>query len=203
MQVGITGGIGSGKSMVCRIFHLLGVPVYDADSRAKSLMTTDGILISAVKKEFGVLSYNQDGTLNRNYLALEVFSDKDRLTKLNNLVHPRVGVDYERWLKQQTGSRYIIKEAALIFETGTYRVLDKVIVVHAPEQLRIKRVLQRDTQRSEQQIREIIRNQLPEEEKILRADYVIDNDENRLVIPQVIDLDNSLSRMAEGHSIEH
>jgi dephospho-CoA kinase len=203
MQVGITGGIGSGKSMVCRIFHLLGVPVYDADSRAKSLMTTDGILISAVKKEFGVLSYNQDGTLNRNYLALEVFSDKDRLTKLNNLVHPRVGVDYERWLKQQTGSRYIIKEAALIFETGTYRVLDKVIVVHAPEQLRIKRVLQRDTQRSEQQIREIIRNQLPEEEKILQADYVIDNDENRLVIPQVIDLDNSLSRMAEGHSIEH
>jgi dephospho-CoA kinase len=203
MQVGITGGIGSGKSMVCRIFHLLGVPVYDADSRAKSLMTTDGILISAVKKEFGVLSYNQDGTLNRNYLAREVFSDKDRLTKLNNLVHPRVGVDYERWLKQQTGSRYIIKEAALIFETGTYRVLDKVIVVHAPEQLRIKRVLQRDTQRSEQQIREIIRNQLPEEEKILQADYVIDNDENRLVIPQVIDLDNSLSRMAEGHSIEH
>jgi dephospho-CoA kinase len=186
LQIGITGGIGSGKSIVCRIFKALGVPVYDADSRAKSLMTTDGILISQIKKEFGVLSYHSDGTLNREYLA-EAFKDSEKLNLLNNLVHPRVGQDYQVWMREQK-SPYVLKEAALLFEAKSNLSLDKIIVVSAPEKLRIKRVVQRDPHRNEQQVLDIIRNQLTDEEKVKLADYVITNDESRLVIPQVLEL---------------
>lgn len=187
MQIGVTGGIGSGKSLVCHIFALLGVPVYDADSRAKTLMTTDGILVSQIKKEFGVLSFRSDGTLNREYLAEHVFSHPDKLAILNSLVHPRVGEDYGRWVMEQTGS-YVLKEAALLFEAKSNQALDKIIVVSAPEELRIKRVLQRDKHRTEQQVRDIIRNQLKEEEKLKLADYIIRNDESTPLIPQVLGL---------------
>ncbi|MCK6616956.1 MAG: dephospho-CoA kinase [Cyclobacteriaceae bacterium] len=188
LQVGITGGIGSGKSLVCRIFGLLGVPVYDADSRAKSVMTSDGILIAAIKKEFGSLSYRQDGSLNNEYLAQAVFGNADRLSLLNSLVHPAVGADYSRWVEQHRNSRYIIKEAALLFEAGSYTALDKIVVVYAPEEVRIKRVLKRDPHRNRQQIINIIARQLSDEEKRKRADFVIVNDDTQLVIPQVIKL---------------
>jgi dephospho-CoA kinase len=98
LQIGITGGIGSGKSLVCRIFNTLGVPVYDADSRAKSVMTTDGILVLHIKKEFGVLSYKEDGSVDREYLAKAVFNDVEKLNLLNSLVHPMVAVDFEQWV---------------------------------------------------------------------------------------------------------
>lgn len=188
MQIGITGGIGSGKSLICRIFSCLGIHVYDADSRAKSLMTTDGILITAIKKEFGVLAYHPDGTLNREHLASVAFHEPQRLQVLNQLVHPRVGVDYTAWLAKHQQEPYVIKEAALLYEAGSYQSLDKIIVVHAPEQLRIERVQQRDPHRSLQQIQEIMRNQLSEEQKLKRADYVVTNDESTLVIPQILDL---------------
>jgi len=196
LQIGITGGIGSGKSLVCRIFHALGVPVYDADSRAKAVMTTDGILVSHIKKEFGVLSYREDGSLDREYLAKTVFNKVERLKLLNSLVHPRVAQDFAQWVSRQK-SDYIIKEAALLFETKSYTALDKVIVVFAPEELRIKRVLKRDTHRTEQQIREIIHNQIQEEEKLLRADFIIKNDETQLVIPQVLELHRLFLKMME------
>lgn len=195
LQIGITGGIGSGKSLVCRIFHTLGVPVYDADSRAKAVMTTDGILVSHIKKEFGVLSYRVDGSLDREYLAQAVFNNTERLKILNNLVHPRVARDFEQWVSGQKGD-YILKEAALLFETKSHTALDKIIVVFAPEQLRIKRVLKRDTQRTEQQIREIIHHQIQDEEKLQRADFVIMNDETQLVIPQVLELHRSFLEIA-------
>jgi dephospho-CoA kinase len=188
LQVGITGGIGSGKSLVCRIFSCLGVPIYDADSRAKSIMTTDGILISEIKKEFGVLAYHPDGSLNREYLGKLAFDNPQRLHTLNKLVHPRVGMDYTNWLNEQITSRYVIKEAALLIETGSYQSLDKIIVVHTPEALRINRVLQRDPHRDRNQVQEIMRNQLKDEEKIKLADFVIKNDETSLVIPQVLEL---------------
>lgn len=197
LQIGITGGIGSGKSLVCRIFHTLGVPVYDADSRAKAVMTTDGILISHIKKEFGVLSYREDGSVDREYLAKEVFNNAERLKRLNNLVHPRVAKDFERWVNEQK-SNYILKEAALLFEAKSYTALDKVIVVFAPGELRIKRVLQRDPHRTKEQIKGIIQNQLQEEEKLKRADFVIMNDETQLVIPQVLELHRSFLEMAGG-----
>lgn len=196
LQIGITGGIGSGKSLVSRIFNLLGAPVYDADSRAKSIMTTDGILVSQIKKEFGVLSFRADGSVNREYLAEHVFSDPEKLKRLNRLVHPRVGEDFSRWVKEQD-SVYILKEAALLFEAGSNTALDKIIVVSAPEELRITRVLQRDKHRTAQQVRDIIRNQLKEEEKVKRADYIIVNDESRLLIPQVLELHRQFLSMAQ------
>jgi dephospho-CoA kinase len=188
LQIGITGGIGSGKSLICKIFSCLGVPVYDADSHAKELMTTDGILVSDIKKEFGVLSYSVNGGLNREYLSKQVFNDPERLRTLNNLVHPRVGIDFNRWTDQRKGHPYVLKEAALLFESGSYKSLHKVIVVYANEALRIQRVLKRDPHRTADQVRAIIRNQMPEEEKLKRADFTIRNDETTLLIPQVLSL---------------
>ena len=188
LQVGITGGIGSGKSIVCKIFKCLGVPVYDADSRAKYVMTTDGILISQIKKEFGDLAFDRDGNLNRKYLSESVFGDPVRLNKLNSLVHPRVGLDYEQWFESHQKKAYVLKEAALLFESGTYQALDKVIVVHAPRQLRVDRVLDRDKHRTAEQVNDIIQRQWPDEEKIKRADFIIQNDESQLITPQILTL---------------
>ena len=188
LQIGITGGIGAGKSLVARIFQTLGVPVYDADSRAKYVMTTDGILISNIKKEFGELSFRQDGSLNRSYLSELVFRDEKRLGKLNELVHPRVAHDYQEWVAEHGQYEYLIKEAALLFESGSYKQLDHVILVIAPESLRIERVTRRDKGRSSDQVRQIMAQQMSDEEKTKLADTVVWNDESRLVIPQVLEL---------------
>ncbi|WP_254153529.1 dephospho-CoA kinase [Chryseosolibacter indicus] len=187
-QIGITGGIGSGKSTVCKIFQHLGVPVYDADSHAKKLMTTDGILISQIKKEFGDLSYNSDGTLNRIYLGNNVFHNEEKLALLNSLVHPRVAIDYSHWVNENKQHTYVIKEAALLFEANSHKGLDRVIVVTAPEALRFKRVLARDLHRTVEQLKAIVEKQMPEDEKRERADHIIVNDESMLVIPQVLEL---------------
>ena len=188
LQVGVTGGIGSGKSLVCRIFQCLGISVYDADSRAKSLMTTDGILVSQIRQEFGDLAYHADGSLNRKYLGETVFNDPDKLELLNKLVHPRVGEDYRQWLKENSREVYVLKEAALMFEAGSYKALDKIIVVYAPEDIKVSRVLGRDLHRSKKDVRAIIKNQMPDEVKLKRADHIIFNDDSQLVIPQVLSL---------------
>ena len=195
LQIGITGGIGSGKTLICKIFHSLGIPIYDADSRAKILMTTDGILVEQIKKEFGMLSYNEDGSLNRKYLGQIAFDQKLKLEKLNQLVHPRVAKDYEEWVSTHQHFPYVIKEAALLFESGSYKGLDKIVAVSASEQIRMKRVLQRDTHRTEKDVENIFGNQLPENEKLKRADFVIINDETRLVIPQVLELHERFSSL--------
>jgi dephospho-CoA kinase len=187
-QIGITGGIGSGKSLVCKIFRQLGVSVYDADSHAKALMTTDGILVSQIKKEFGDLSYHPNGSLNREWLSSHIFSDETKLEKLNGLVHPRVAVDYEKWLAEHQDETYVLKEAALLFESGSYRQLDKIVVVSAPEDIRRKRVLKRDRHRTVEQFNEIVEKQLGEDEKLKRADYIIVNDDATLLIPQILKL---------------
>jgi dephospho-CoA kinase len=188
LQIGITGGIGSGKSMVCKIFGCLGIPVYDADSRAKSIMTTDGILVEQIKKEFGSLSYDADGGLNRSFLSSAVFGNAEKLKKLNELVHPRVALDGDQWTAEQIGKKYVVREAALLFESGSYKKMDKIIVVTAPEPLRVKRVSVRDKQRTEEEVLKIIRNQIKEEEKVKKADFVLRNDETELLVPQVINL---------------
>jgi dephospho-CoA kinase len=188
LQIGITGGIGSGKSLISRIFNQLGIPVYDADSHAKNLMTTDGILVSQIKKEFGDLAYQADGSLNRVYLGNHVFHDQQRLQVLNNLVHPRVALHFDKWVEHHHGYPYIIKEAALLFEAGSAHQLDRIIVVSAPEELRIRRVLSRDKHRTVDQVKAIVEKQMPEVEKLKRADYIIVNDESKLVIPQVLKL---------------
>jgi dephospho-CoA kinase len=194
LQIGITGSIGSGKSLICKIFQQLGAPVYDADSHAKELMTTDGILISDIKKEFGDLAFHSDGTLNRVYLAEHVFHDQKKLDTLNSLVHPRVALDYKKWVEAHAEFTYVIKEAALLFESGSYQMLDKIIVVDAPESLRIKRVLQRDAHRTVEQIKAIVEKQMKDDEKLKRADYIIVNDESQPVIPQVLKLHRVFSQ---------
>ncbi len=186
-QVGITGGIGSGKSLVRKIFSCLGVPTYDADSRAKEVMTTDRILVAQIQKEFGDLAYNPQGVLNRKYMSEQVFNRPDRLEKLNQLVHPRVREDYRNWLSQQS-LPYIIKEAALLYETGSAKELDKIIAVYAPEDLRIARVVKRDPYRNAAAVKEVMLRQMNEEEKKNKADFVILNDDSMLVIPQVLQL---------------
>lgn len=157
-------------------------------------MTTDGILISQIKKEFGELSYLGNGSLNRTYLSSEVFSDAGKLQRLNSLVHPRVGHHYNAWVQQQ-GSAYVVKEAALLVEAGSYKTLDRLVVVSAPEALRVQRVLQRDPHRTEKQVRDVIGNQMPEQKKLELADDVIVNDETRLVVLQVLELHRAFCAM--------
>lgn len=188
LQIGITGGIGSGKSLITHIFKVLNVPVYDADSRGKWLLANNSSLIEAVKANFGPASYDDQGTLNRNYLASRVFNDSLEVEKLNALVHPKVGEDYQDWVSRQSSACYVIKEAALLFESGSYKGLDKVITVYAPAELRIARVLQRDLQRDRQQVEAIIKKQFSEEKRKRLADDVIINDESQLVVPQVLKL---------------
>jgi dephospho-CoA kinase len=151
-------------------------------------MTTDGILVSQIRKEFGDLAYHADGSLNRKYLGETVFNDQEKLESLNNLVHPRVGEDYRQWLEENSREVYVLKEAALMFEAGSYKALDKIIVVYAPEDLKVSRVLGRDLHRSEEDVRAIIKNQMPDETKLKQADHIIFNDDSQLVIPQVLSL---------------
>ncbi|MFM7328086.1 MAG: dephospho-CoA kinase [Bacteroidota bacterium] len=196
LQIGVTGGIGSGKSVVTRIFSCLGIPVYDADSHAKKLMTTDGILIAGIREEFGTLSYDAAGSLDSRYIASQVFNDPERLKRLNRLVHPRVFQDYEIWLGAQRSQTvpYVVKEAALMLDSGA-PLPDRVVVVTAPEALRVERVMARDG-RDPEQVRQIIARQLSEEQMTAKADAVIINDENSLLIPQVLELHRVFSGLA-------
>ncbi|WP_027000473.1 dephospho-CoA kinase [Eisenibacter elegans] len=185
-KIGITGGIGAGKSIVCKVFAALGIPIYSADERAKWLMSHDATLVEGVKAAFGTESYFPDGTLNRAYLAKTVFVDTQHIATLNALVHPRVGEDYRAWVQTQNKAPYTLNEAALMFESGRYQDLDKVITVFAPEALRIRRIRHRDPQRSEAEIAGIIAKQMNEADKCARADWIIHNDDQQLVIPQVL-----------------
>lgn len=194
LLVGITGGIGSGKTTVSKVFKSLGVPVYYADDRAKQLMVQDDALVIDIKALFGEESYDREGQLNRTYLAQRVFSDAQELEKLNALVHPAVGRDFANWVADHNTHPYLLKEAALIFEAGSYKQLDKVMVVTAPREERVKRVLLRDIHRSREQVLAIMEKQLSEGERKRRADFIIDNSGKVMVIPQVVGLDQKLRK---------
>ena len=194
LKIGITGGIGSGKTTVCRIFEALGIPVYYADSRAKWLMVNDTDLVNSIIDLFGKQAYLDDGGLNRAYIAQLVFNDQSLLSQLNALVHPAVAHDTLRWNEEQIDVPYTLKEAALLFESGSHLRLDKVIAVSAPEKLRINRVMQRD-QISEAQVRSRMDKQMPEAEKIAMADYIIYNDGEQSLVSQVIEIHHLLCKM--------
>jgi dephospho-CoA kinase len=185
LQVGITGGMGSGKSTICRVFAQFGIPVYDADSEAKKLMLGSRIK-AGLSKAFGAEIYTSGGEPNRPLLSAMVFNDKEKLMLLNSIVHPEVFAHYHSWVKKQKAP-YTIKEAALLFESGSYRELDKVISVYAPLELRIQRIKEREKS-TEEQIRARIKNQLSEKERNRLADIIIKNDEKTLVIPRVLKL---------------
>ena len=193
LWIGITGGIGSGKSTVCRIFRLLGVPVYASDDRAKWLMANDPDLKEKISSAFGPESYLADNTVNRTFLAEKVFSDPQKVKQINSMVHPAVAKDFREWAENQK-SPYVLKEAALLFETGAAKELDKVINVSSPLKIRIARILMRDPHRDETQINQIIDQQMPDEEKNKKADFVIKNSDNKLLIPQVLEIHKRLSQ---------
>ncbi len=188
LLVGVTGGIGSGKSIICRIFQTLGAPVYDADSKARWLMENDLKLINDIKREFGEKVY-LNNVLQREYLAGVVFPNPDKLKILNSLTHPAVAVDFEKWVLERSNYPYLIKEAALFIESGTFKQLDKIILVTAPIEIRIERILKRDRHRSRKDIESLMERQLPDSEKRLFSDYEIVNDGTSLLLQKVLDLD--------------
>ncbi len=188
LKIGVTGGIGVGKSIVCRMIGHLGIPVYDADTRAKKVMLHDKDLKQELTNAFGADTYSPDGQLNRPYLSEIVFNNPERLAQLNSLVHPRVRNDFSDWLEANADAPYIVKEAALMYESEAWRQVDKMIAVCAPLEVRMRRLLVRDPHRTAADFQAIIEKQLPEEEKIARADFVVYNDDRQLLIPQVLDL---------------
>ncbi len=190
-KIGITGGIGSGKTTVCQIFETLGIPVYYADERAKWLMVNDSTLVEGIKNLFGGAAYTENGELNRAYISQIVFSDSQKLQQLNALVHPAVLRDGEAWHAAQKEVPYTLKEAALIYESGSYKELNKVIVVTAPIEVRIKRVMQRDGV-TQDAVEARLQQQMPEEEKIERADFIVNNDGNWTLVPQVLAIHKQL-----------
>lgn len=196
-RVGITGGIGSGKSTVCRIFESLGVPVYDADYWAKWLLQHEPELIRGVTAIFGTQAYTADGAYNRAFVAKAAFSDPEKLLALNALAHPAVEKHSMSWHEEKTaqGSPYTIKEAALLIESGGHQHLDYLIVVSAPEALRIERVQRRDSVTAEQ-VRARLLHQLPEQDKTALADSVIVNDGQHSLVQQVWNLHQLLLRNA-------
>lgn len=190
LRVGITGGIGAGKSIVCRLFQVLGIPVYDADREAKNIMVEDEAVIASLKNAFGEKVYQASGELDRAYLAEMVFNDKDKLDELNSIVHPAVIRAGETWADAQEGA-YSLKEAALLFESGSYKKLDFTIMVTADEAIRIERVMERD-QVTEQQVRARMEKQWPDSQKIVLADAIIINDGTESLISQVMTLHERL-----------
>lgn len=193
LRVGLTGGIGSGKTTVARIFEVLGIPTYNADKSAKELMNMPGVLRSSLVETFGNDIYNDAG-LDRAALAKIVFNNPAELAKLNSLVHPATIAHAMEWMATQK-TPYIIKEAALIFEAGSNAGLDYVIGVAAPEALRIKRTAARD-KLSETDIRLRMQRQMNEDEKMKRCDFILVNNEEQLLVPQVLQLHEKLLSLA-------
>lgn len=196
LKMGITGGIGSGKTTVCRMFESLQIPVYYADDRAKWLMENDKALKVAIESLLGPMAYDANGHLQRAFIAGKVFAEPELLNKLNALVHPAVFEDGEKWFAEHFDEPYALKEAALIFESGGNRLLDGVIVVTAPEPLRIARVVARDGV-EEEAVKARIARQMPEEEKVKLADYIIINDGQQDLLPQVWRIHRELCARSE------
>ncbi|RKR84762.1 dephospho-CoA kinase [Mucilaginibacter gracilis] len=196
LKVGITGNIGSGKTTISKVFEVLGIPVFYADDHAKRVMTDDPILIEAIKATFGDESYFEDGSLNRKYLANIVFNNNQQLAKLNAIAHPATFRAFDNWVKNVGHVPYILKEAALLFESSSYKLCDKSMMVFAPLELRMNRVILRDNiTAAEFESRNS--KQFADEDKLKLADYVITNDDSKLVIPQVLALHRQFLQLAQ------
>lgn len=195
LRVGLTGGIGSGKTTVARVFQVLGVPVYDADKASKKLMNEDAQMKMDLISAFGEETY-KEGVLDRKYLAETVFNDPEKLVLLNSIVHPATIHHASEWMKKQEAP-YIIKEAALIFESGSNKDLDYVIGVYSPLELRISRTMARDSI-SREQVFSRIQNQMNEESKMALCDFIIQNDPNHSIVEQVLELHHQLLELANN-----
>ncbi len=196
IRVGVTGGIGSGKTLVCKVIETLGYPVFYSDIVAKTITDTDPLVITQVKKIFGDGIY-YNGMLNRKKVAKLVFTNNDLLAGLNSIVHPAVARAFEQWCLQNSSSQLVFKEAAILFETGVYLELHKTILITAPEDIRIKRVIERDGC-TESEVRARMANQMTDEEKKRLADFTIDNSSNQLLLPQIINIVQILTSSQYG-----
>lgn len=197
-KVGITGGIGSGKTTACKVFEVLGIPVFYADTVAKEIMTQDALLIESVKAAFGNESYFEDGKLNNKHIAGIVFNNEQALAQLNALVHPAVFRAFDAWEATIPSTvSYTLKEAAILFESGSYKLCDTTILVTAPYEIKLKRLMQRDGI-TEEQVKARMDKQLSDEEKAKMADHFIVNDEQQPIIEQVLALHQQLLKSAEA-----
>jgi dephospho-CoA kinase len=189
MKLGITGGIGSGKTSVCRVFNVLGIPVFSADPEARKIMENDINIKNEINAIVGKDIY-PEGRLDRMELASLIFNDKNLLEKVNSLVHPIVFDKFIRWTKEQT-TPYVIMEAAILFESGGYKLVDRVATIVAPVEERISRVTQ-SNMLNRDQVMERIKNQMTDEERIRMSDYIIHNSENDMIIPVILDINKDL-----------
>jgi dephospho-CoA kinase len=196
LKVGITGGIGSGKSVVCQVFKTLGIPVFSADDAALYVMTHDAVLVQSIKQLLGSESY-KDGKPNRPHIAALVFQQPELLQQLNSLVHPATIAYGQQWMETQI-TPYVIKEAAIFFESGSYKDMDVMVGIYAPKKVRLQRAMQRDGA-TEEKILQRMANQMDEAEKMRRCDYIIANDNNTAVLPQVLSLHKTLLEKALQH----
>ena len=192
ITIGITGGIGSGKSTVCRIFEMLEVPIFEADIEAKKLINTNSEIITGLIHLFGEGIYIPNKGVDRKKLANIIFNDDLQLAKVNELIHPVVRNKYRKWLKKQN-TQYVIHEAAILFESGFYKMMDFTILVSAPESQRIERVLKREGT-SENLVKERMAKQWTDEQKRKLASIEIKNDNGNLIIPQIIKIDNQIKK---------
>jgi dephospho-CoA kinase len=192
IRIGLTGNIGAGKSTVARIFETLGVPVYHADKQAREILKSDKVT-EKISELFGKQVLNALNQIDRKALASIVFNDKDKLALLNNLIHPLVEEDFLLWCEKYADKKYIIQEAAILFESGFDRLFNANILVTAPEKLCIARVMTRDGITKEM-VTDRIGNQWTQEKKMEMADYVIINDEKQMVIPQVLAIHKELNK---------
>jgi dephospho-CoA kinase len=191
IKVGVTGGIGSGKSIVCRVFESLGIPVYYADLHSRRLVDSEPVIRNKLIGLFGPDIYN-GSALNRPRFAAEIFADPQLLEAANTIIHPWVRKDFDRWVRDYPDKKYVIEEAAILFESGGNTQVDKCITVVAPVEVRMKRILKRPGMTPDR-IREIMANQWPDEKKAALADFVIVNDEKSLIIPQILLIHDQLT----------
>jgi dephospho-CoA kinase len=188
LRIGITGGIGVGKSMICKVFSSLGVPTYNADLRTRWLQNHNTELIEKTKVLLGEKSYDSLGNLDRNHVASLVFTNPDLLKKYNQMIHPVVFVDFQNWCIENMNDRYIIKESALMFETGFYKQLDATILVTCPIEIRMIRTLKRDKQRTKADVEAIISKQMSEVKKASLSNFTLHNDGKHLILPLILEL---------------
>ena len=194
IKLAITGSIGSGKSVVSRMMNVLGVPVYDCDVNAKRLMTDDGFIISELKRMFGDECYEDDGTLNRQYIASRIFTDKENIKRVNSLVHPVVKRDFEEWAEKQESS-VVAVETAILYESGMIEAVDKVLVVWADRETAINRTMQRSGM-NRIQVENRMNNQMSVDDLLLMSDYSLYNDGDEPLLPRVMSVVEELKNIS-------